>query len=483
MRGLLASREQNLLQLLELLQKKNFATFLQLQEAMQVNTRTLTALIEYSNELFYPIRIQKIAEGPVKLILPSNLSVSYCYQKILTASPEFQLIELVFLETLTLDDLADKLFISRSTLRRLLRKINEILAMRDFQIDPSTLDFTGDEKQICNFMIHLFMEKYSDCTFLFSEHRVQFVEKIIKQTMKKRSVPLSFPDFFRVKVWLLIIFHRADRKVLKPSVSQETYFQRPSFLSAFSTSSLRSNLGFALKRNRYLDFIDAVISDGFIFSYQELLDKADQNPSLKERKQKFEEIIHNIEAYFNISTENSLDKILVDLCNVSNLQIGPPYILYDSQSIFIREASKFNSSFIQSLQDLFGTVYPHLKTHVLHTYIYILITHWPKLLSELRKNAEKLAISLVFDSDSEHLDMIKELIQTIFPHKFSVTVINTFENLTQLPTIVSDEIIVTNIQGLVVSDKTIISFSLYPTTEELENLFACYEENCHKKRL
>ncbi|ENZ5654577.1 MULTISPECIES: helix-turn-helix domain-containing protein [Enterococcus] len=69
-------------------------------------------------------------------------------------SVAFLILEHIFLhQYASLSDLSRKLFISESTLRRGIYRINKIWKEYGFYIDPNHMDILGDEKKIICFFI------------------------------------------------------------------------------------------------------------------------------------------------------------------------------------------------------------------------------------------------------------------------------------------------------------------------------------------
>ncbi|MGF2172358.1 hypothetical protein ACQUEW_12285 [Enterococcus casseliflavus] len=74
----------------------------------------------------------------------------------------------------------------------------------------------------------------------------------------------------------------------------------------------------------YINALDFLFSEQMIFEYEELEKKIKYDPLLKEKKERFDRIIHYIEEYFNIVITDNREKLLVDLCNAANIHFGPP---------------------------------------------------------------------------------------------------------------------------------------------------------------
>lgn len=474
MRKILSHRDEMLLQLINQIAEREFDSFAELQAIINIHPKTLNSLIDYGNEVFYPIRIARSSAGKISLYIPKDLSIKYCYQMILKNSIEFQIIEHIFFNVLTLKELSDNLYISDSTLRRKIRHINKELIKIGVTIDTTTMDFDGDEKQICHLIIYLLSEKYIDCMFLFNRHQERFIEKSILRIMRLRRMKISYPDLYRVKLWTLVVLYRAKSKS-SPSNHIKTTYSRSILERLFPVDLLRRNIGLLSMENPYIIFIEFFFFNRLSLSYKELERKCTRDQLLNQNKERFESILDLIEKEFLISADGCREQIILDLCNVSMTQINNPFILYDKYSQFVSEVSKANSQFTTRLKILFYSYFPEAEDYTINSFIYILYTHWNNLFSLLRQQAKKVSISLVFDSDTEHMYFIKNLIETVFRDLFTIKVIDNFKSLSELKNCISTSFIVTNIDNLDLPNQDIIHFSMYPTNSELENLYSVYE--------
>ena len=478
MKKILSKQDSNLITLIEILFKKGKSTFFQLQDRLSINPRTLTSLIQYGNSIFSPIRIDKNSAGIISLDIPSRYSLAYCYKKILENSIEFNILETLFFEQITYNDLSDKMYVSRSTLRRKILKINKTFVNLDIQINLKNLQIEGNEVSICNFYIYFFVEKYTDATMIFNENKVKFVDQILSNITEKRNIILDFPDIYRLKIWLLVILHRAGY-VSKKISSIDSIENNYQFLSSFNELDLNRELNFRIKNNPFLEFIEKFFMNGILHTHDDL-EEANKSFLFRQKKEKFEQILQDISREFKIKTSGFYEKLVVDLCNVSNLQFGAPYILFDKYSYFVENVSKVNKKFMKFIIESIYSRFPHISEYELNTYIYIMVTHWPNLLTSLQKSSTKLPVSIIVDTDIEHAYMIQNIIQTKYPDRFSIDILTDFKALSELPYRTIEDTVITTINDLMISNKKIFCVSIFPTHEELERIYDYYESTFEK---
>ncbi|MBE9909347.1 helix-turn-helix domain-containing protein [Enterococcus casseliflavus] len=471
---LLPVKEQHLIRLLNLLENKTYNAT-SLQQILQINYRTLTSLIAHTNLIIAPIKIDKDQAGYYQLIIPTSYSIRYCYQVILANSIEFTIIKACFFEKLSLLTLSEKLFISESTLKRTIQKINNVLKEIHVRIDTKTMRVVGEETQVCNFIISLILEKYNDYTVLFDQEMMVFVENLLFEWGKEASITLQFPELKKIKLWLLVIFYRIKQNQGIPSSTFDNKTKR--FFSIVSSIIFKKRPSDLIANDLEIQLVKKLFFKYRIFNYDDLNEKAKTNKKLQEKHEAFLRVITQVEAYFSISINEYKPQLLVDLCNVAILQIGKPYVLFDETAAFLTRLSDHNNGILTVLKTIFKENINVMEEYELNTYLYMLITHWPDLLLSLQKNQEKLPVSLVFDSDSAHIFMIKNILELSFPNMFLFTVEQNYIHLSDLENRTLHQLVITNIPNLTLPNKETICISLYPTDRELENIYHYYSKN------
>lgn len=147
--------------------------------------------------------------------------------------------------------------------------------------------------------------------------------------------------------------------------------------------------------------------------------------------------------------------------------------------MFSEEVMKYNKTFFIEIKKVFMSQFPNEPAYVIDTYLYMIITHWPQLLLSLNKTISPIRLSLVFDSDIEHMEMIENLIGILFPRRFMIKIVSHFTSLKELKNIIDKQLVVTNICDLNLPRKDIIVTSLYPSENELEKLRDYYENDAN----
>lgn len=156
-----------------------------------------------------PLHITTHNFDGIFLDIPQNYTVEYLYETILSNSTEFKIIETVFFDkTHTVDSLAEKLYLSTSTVRRLIKRINEALVSEDFSISLTPLKIVGNETNICNFIIYYISEKYTGRKKPFSRIQLNVLDKMFISATKSNGHTVNFPQIEKLRIWIMVIIIR-----------------------------------------------------------------------------------------------------------------------------------------------------------------------------------------------------------------------------------------------------------------------------------
>ncbi|MBW9323995.1 hypothetical protein FG877_10655 [Enterococcus casseliflavus] len=174
--NLLSTRQKQYLKIVNLTfqnaQKKTI-----LCKNLGVTIPTIETIIDDFNDLFSPMKL-KCIDSIVMLEIPEYLSYDYFIAKLLTISLEYQILESIFFNnTFNYDQLSQKLFVSRSTLIRTIKKINRVIHCYGFFIDTKPLQINGDERNIRCFIIAYFKAKYGLSNLPFQKTEIDAIKR------------------------------------------------------------------------------------------------------------------------------------------------------------------------------------------------------------------------------------------------------------------------------------------------------------------
>lgn len=477
MRRILSPQDSRVLHLVESLYDKEELFMQDLCEELNISFKTLKRDIEYARLILSPVDIKVSGNKGVKVAFPSNYSITYLYTALLSASLEFRLLEKIFLrETYTVDELAEELFISSSSLRRMVSRMNEILQEEEMEINLNPVQIIGNELRIYNFFIHYIVERYHFKKIIFTNAQIEAVRELVDFVLKIDYVELEYRDRERAELFLLVQLTRMKNNHFIP---EEFNPHRQKIFLDTDTLVIEKKL----KDSFYTEFsrqnliqLFSLFSDGkWSFNYKKLLEYSKTNLELRQTKEKFEALIDSISSKYKIE-QASREDILVHLCNSRMLDYGTYHMLYDNLSAIVKH---FKHDYFEGIEfirlkltEIFeGEV---LKEYKLNEYISILIIHWDKFLIELEKKVTPLKIGFVYDVKEQYRKLIQDEISDRFKNRFTIKVINS-DGLADIEKVENQcDLILTNLPGIVFPGLEVICFPIYPKEKDWSKLESFY---------
>ncbi|MCU5527523.1 helix-turn-helix domain-containing protein [Bacillus cereus] len=235
MRSLLNNNLRRQLQFLELLYEQDgWHTLGVCSQRLNCSERILREDIKLINQEFQPFQIDTSIKG-IMLTYPSQYSIDFIYQKVLSVSPEFSFIERIFFdERYDIETIAEQLFLSVSTLRRIITKWNVYLAQYEIYISTNPCKIMGNEQNIRSIMVHYFYEKYGVTHTPFEDNQIQVLDQLFLYVTQTNQIQLNFPDLIRIRYWTMVNVIRLQHQHMK---TISVNFSNPLDGSIFENSS------------------------------------------------------------------------------------------------------------------------------------------------------------------------------------------------------------------------------------------------------
>lgn len=450
MRKILSKHDLRQLQLLESLlkNKQKWLSLKELSDLLGIPIRTLHADVHEINTYIGPVHI-KVSSFGIKISIPSNYSERYLYKKILEESREFQLIEHVFTnEGETIESLADKLFISLSTTKRMIRDINYILQNEGFFIHGKPLSFLGNERKLTQFMSYYFTEKYFFLEEFMSKEQHSLITTLITTMMDKMGKKLNYPEFKRRAIWSYLKCIRLKNNHQLPVAGESRYSYSVLYDKIFRDDFCAA-FGIHLTDKSIQQLFHILTSDYYVCNMEDLRQLILRDLKQKELYQEIETILNNISGDLNIPLDmERREKLLIDLLNIINLRGNRIYVLYNRGEHFLSNISAcyFNiQNILESyIKDGFSFVLTVAERSEL---TYILLTHWPELYKKICSIELPVNVFLLIDADVELGMILKEELETYAHYNIETTILTTYTK-GQLSGIAPDCVLITNIPGI-----------------------------------
>lgn len=486
MKDILSSRSKRQLELMELLADNEWVTFSTASELLDVPIKTLKSDIVELGALLAPTTIESSKKYGIRLVTNFSFCKTTIYQKFIKNSVEFQLIEQIFLYDYgTVIDLANSLYISVSTIKRIVLRVNQLLQVEGFSINLKKMQLIGDPHSICNFMQHYFYEKYGIAESLLTSAQLAILDQvslhIVKQSLpEKNTYNLDFSLMNRLRFYTFTIInllkHNSENELLNIpekefTILRDTYLC-DEFYSQFHLPLSADNLNiffYLFFNNQFIDSFETI---------RELI-KVDRNAYLK--YQKIENLLLEIEKKLDCKC-HKFDAILMQLYNLDCFIHGRTYILHDKNREFFSEIKNLYGHFpidlIHSLQAIFYSS-PY-KEYMTYEAISILFTNWPDLLDRLEDSTPTMNACLLFNSGLDYMNMLSERITYYSRGRFVCTPlqVTSLENLAKETA--DYDCIITNIPEIYVNAIPIIVIPLIPDAKSFDKLMLIYENRFGK---
>ncbi|MBO0475276.1 helix-turn-helix domain-containing protein [Enterococcus ureasiticus] len=482
MKEILSSRSKRQLELVELLVDNDWVPFTAASESLNVPVKTLKSDIIELEALLAPATIESSKKYGIRFATSFGFCKTSIYQKFIKSSVEFQLIEKIFLHNFsTIVDLADDLYTSVSTIKRIVLRVNQLLQIEGFTINLKKMQLVGDPHSICNFMQHYFYEKYGVAESLLTPAQLVILDQvglqIIKQAIPNESSQnLDFSLLNRLRFYTYTVInllkHNSENQLhdlpeKKFAILTDSY-ACDEFYSQFHLPLSPTNLNIFF----YLIFSDQYIDS--LATLRELI-KVDRNALLK--YQKIDNLLQEIEKKMDCKCDN-FDDIFMRLYNLDYQIHGRTYILHNKNKEFLTSIKNLYSHFpmelIHSLQAIFYSN-PY-KEYMVYEAISILFTNWPNLLDRLEYSTPTMKACLLFNSGLDYMNMLSERINYYLRGRFSCTPLKV-TSLDELEKEASAyDCIITNIPEIYINTIPIIVIPLIPDAKSFDKLMLVYED-------
>lgn len=485
MKEILSSRSKRQLELVELLADNDWVSFNAASESLNVPVKTLKSDIIELESLLVPATIESSKKYGIRFATNFGFCKTSIYQKFIKNSVEFQLIEKIFLHNFsTIIDLADDLYTSVSTIKRIVLRVNQLLQIEGFTINLKKMQLVGDPHSICNFMQHYFYEKYGVAESLLTPAQLTILDQvglqIIKQAIPNKSHELDFSLLNQLRFYTYTVInllkHNSENQL--HNLPEKEF---PILNDTYACDEFYSQFHLPLSQANLNNFFYLIFSDQYVDSLCTLreLIKVDRNALLK--YQKIENLLQEIEKKMDCNCDN-FDDILMRLYNLDCLNHGRTYILHNKNKEFFTSIKNLYGHFpmelIHSLQAIFYSN-PY-KDYMVYEAISILFTNWPNLLDRLEYSTLTLNACLLFNSGFDYMNMLSERINYYLRGRFSCTPLQV-TSLAELEKVASAyDCIITNIPEIYVNTIPVIVIPLIPDAKSFDKLMLVYEDYIEK---
>lgn len=424
MENLLQKNELRQLRLAEfLIEKDGWVTFQELAEELGCSERVLKYDVNHFKETFFYFKIESSHYG-IRLVFEQNKGFKNIYQSVFDSSYAFQLLELLFFEeNYSINQLADRLYISSSSLYRLINQVNDVIIEYGFQIETNPCRLNGAENSIRYFYYKYFFEKYTILTWPYNEIDQPIVNDLLDFFINMTNFKADFAYYNIAKLILFINFSRYQKKHY---ISVENGDLNKMIASLSIPENKREffeeKYRFKIDEAFITQIFSPFVQTGYFFSYEQLVAESKQNEQIANRIEQIEQLLRQISQDNKINLTSN-ERIILELYNAELLEKFDPrsgYILYDRNTLFLNRLRKKYPEFYQSIK-------LHVKEYRENTglnlidrnvnyMLYTLVVEWENLIPQLEKNMEQIKVLILSNRTISHSHLLKYILETEFYH-------------------------------------------------------------------
>lgn len=411
-------------------------------------------------------------EGYLTIEYNDHCGLQEVYQKAMRESQSLQLLSTLFFNEFgSLEELAEELFISLSTLKRLITRTNSYLK-KEFGIKISTrpVMVIGDEHQIRLFYLKYFSEAYTISEWPFEDIVNQSnLERLITLMGKQTDVTIDFALFQHLKVLSsvnLIRFYQGF------AINRKDQGLEHLFIEALKDSLEMKDLSSLFDLRFDIPLEETALSE--IFSNY-LNDGLELGPlmQLKGEKKEKEAPVRNIVSWISllddmertltlsISNKYDLARHLQNTIILEEEVISANFLIYNYKKEYLKYFYKhyrvIYETFVAYSSDLLVTEDQEISERTMEHLLYCLFTTWENIFLEISRSRHKLKLLVIEKSYSNVANFLKRY----FGEFFDITSFNELGELKIDQTYLAQEyhVIVTDIILDQQEDSEVLFFS------------------------
>jgi len=472
---ILSKKLKRQLKLLEYLFEGNTYRFNDLENLLGCSAKTLRNDLLDLNSYASDITIQMTREEGVKATILPHVTEDYIYQVIKQESIEYRYLEAILLHKFkNYLELADYLFISESTLRRIVDKINPMLQSFDLKVQ-ALIKLVGNDQIITEMTVQFLMEKYHYFEDAFPATFRLIVTQLAQEFVEENNLQQT-----------LISLEPQEKKIFHFWIaSRILLLQNDSALVSNSKKTKKFKYEILTTKQLHLPKKNELINDHlarfifdqpFIFQLFDIDTSNQKNPIILA----LDSFIKEVEEKYGIVCEDKT-KIFHKITILLQQNTVPFSINYQKHSLFLKNThSEMNKIQLRLWNKLKHYVHTHnillndFEEFATTVFTEILL-YWPDLIKKFEDNKHVRAL-VITNSTLKYDDYLLSKLEHQLGNQYEFVVKNNKVLSQDLINYENFDCIISNIT----IDKTynipIFGISVFPKTREIHNLINFYQE-------
>lgn len=478
--NLLSKQDKRYLVILESLFIKESTTLNDLMTVTNSSRKTIREDLQVINEFIDPMVIKTSHDG-CHLDYPLNIGIDYIYSCILKNSLEYTFLEMIFFEKKgSIEAYAEDLYLSPSTIRRMITRINKQTKKYDFQISTAKLQLVGNEAHIYNTIIHYFKEKYIHQNYPFSNIQKKALHMLINYALKKHSEFNTMSDIESLQLIVLVSLVRIQNNhhIIIDTKTEIDDFLTEILKDKMLKTLFKSVFRIEFSKHNIIHLFYPFIKGGFAFTYDDVLKVTKRDSRIKQHINNASQYIDNIASILGLPISNK-EQIIIEVFNLIILNAGKDYLLFNKRKFFLdyfaKESPYITNILYKEIENNFFYL-DDITDNDKDQFIYILVIHWKELSNKIYSFNPIYRVGIYMNWDVEHNSFISGILSQHFLGRltFEPIVASGYEDAKVI--FKNYDFILTNISNLKADGINFLVCNEYPSVDDLYNISKMYSK-------
>lgn len=366
------------------------------------------------------LRFETSKQNGVRLIVLDSFYIESFYQRIMRECLNVQFLNLLFSETHnTLEEFAEALYTSPSSVKRCIEHVREVLKNYNLDIQQKPIRIMGSEKDVLFFFGVFFWEEYGSSFLKLAHTYKQEASKLVIEFKEKMELSLSTSLISKITLWIILYFERLTQghhveknyQTLIPVSKRIKDFM----IEATSQMPLETT-------DEDINFISFILESRYMYFNRE---EIQTHPDLLEVYNEIDDFLETVskETSFILPNKSLLKKRLFSQYIYTLEFTGLNFLLVDRNRLTTLNSEGTYNCFIETVQFLLNdskhTAWRKAVLSNTADFYYLLISTWENLTSEIYKKRSKINTLIISQFGLHHEMYLKELIHLRFPYTFN----------------------------------------------------------------
>lgn len=366
------------------------------------------------------------------LNIKNNYSIDRVYKDFLQESNGFRLLDYLFKnDTLNSEEIENKLFLSASSVYRIVDRLNKILEEHyGLTISTNPYQITGDESHIRYFFIRYYTEAYSIFDWPFEEIDEEKIKGICLFFLDLTSIEVDVYTLrqFSFEAVISLIrkknrhpYNSDDRQLT--AIFDQIKADEPEILKTFE-----AKFGFKLTLEFATNFSAIFADNSFNYSYDSLWNNVQEKPHDAAALRHLKKLLAALQDAFDLSLTNE-DELILELYNIVAIETrtdGKSYLIYPHYAAFENQIKNrfphFHKEVKEGLDKYLLLLVGDYPIDLLNAVIYTFYLYWDQLFVYLEQIVEPIKTLVISDYNQRHAMVIKDMLEHEYSNQLSVDI-------------------------------------------------------------